>query len=484
MDRERKNFLDDCKHVIRIAEGILELVLFALIYYFFWTEFHKSRYMPSYNGSGKYVLLGIYAAIVFVILYLCEAFKYGHYKFTDVAVSQGIGLFIADFITYFQLCLVANRMVNPLPMALVFLCSALVAVICVYWFTRIYHAFYVPHDILLIYGSDQALDLKFKMDQRMDKYTITEIISVYKGWNEVQEAIRRHDAVLINDVVGGIRNDILKYCYLHSVRTYVVPKVSDLILEGAQDVNLFDTPLKLVKGRGLSLPQRFIKRTMDIVLCLIALIPAAPIMLLIALAIKLEDHGPVFYKQSRVTQNGKIFDILKFRSMIVDAEKGGYDLSMRANGKDPRITRVGNIIRALRVDELPQILNILKGDMSIVGPRPERVENVEAYAAEIPEWHMREKVKGGLTGYAQIFGRYNTSPLDKTKLDILYIENYSILMDIKLIFLTLRILFSKESTEGFDAIELQEEKRKMLIGTLEADENREETEEKKERLLV
>lgn len=484
MGRERKNFLDDCKHVIRIGEGLLEIACFALIYYLFWTEFYQNRYMPSFYGGGKYVLLGVYAAIVLVILYLCEAFKYGHYKFTDVAVSQGIGLCIADIITYFQLCLIANRMINPIPMLLVFLCSVVAGVFCVYWFTRIYHTFYVPHDILLIYGSDQALDLKFKMDERMDKYTITEVISVYKDQSELREAIGRHDAVLINDVVGGVRNDILKYCYINSVRTYVVPKVSDLILEGAQDVNLFDTPLKLVKGRGLSLPQRFVKRTMDIVLCLIALIPAAPIMLFIALAIKLEDHGPVFYKQRRVTRGGKVFDILKFRSMIVDAEKGGYDLSMRANGTDARITKVGRVIRGLRVDELPQILNILRGDMSIVGPRPERVENVEAYAQQIPEWHMREKVKGGLTGYAQVFGRYNTSPLDKTKLDILYIENYSILMDIKLIFLTVRILFSKESTEGFDAIEMQENKRRLLINKLEENETQCELDRNKENELV
>lgn len=484
MDRKRKNFLDDCKHIIRIAEGFLEIAVFTFIYYFFWKEFYKNNYLPSYSGSGKYVLLGVYAAIIFVILYLCEAFKYGHYKFTDVAVSQGIGLFIADIITYFQLCLIANRMINPFPMVLVFLCSVAVGIFNVYCFTRMYHAFYVPHDILLIYGSDRALDLKFKMDQRMDKYTITEVISVYRDRAEIVDAIGRHDAVLINDVVGGKRNDILKYCYINSVRTYVVPKVSDLILEGAEDINLFDTPLKLVKGRGLSLPQRFVKRTMDIVLCLIALIPAAPLMVFIALAIKIEDHGPIFYKQKRVTRDGKVFDILKFRSMIVDAEKGGYDLSMRANGRDPRITKAGAFIRALRVDELPQILNILRGDMSIVGPRPERVENVEAYAKEIPEWHMREKVKGGLTGYAQIFGRYNTSPLDKTKLDILYVENYSILLDIKLIFLTVRILFSKESTEGFDVIEMQSQRRKQLIEELEMAEEQWASEEDEEKQPV
>lgn len=480
----RKNFLDDCKHVIRVIEGLLEVCGFTLLYYFIWARYYRNTYMPAYHGDGKFVLMGVYAALILVVMYLCEGFKYGHYKLTDVAVSQSISLFIVNFITYFQLCLISNRMINCLPMVLIFGCEALLSFVCVYCFTRLYHTFYVPHDILLIYGSEEALDIKFKMDQREDKYAITEVISVLRDRGELEQAIQRHDAVLINDIAGVKRNDILKYCYEHGVRTYVVPKISDLILGGAEDVSLFDTPLKLVKGRGLSLPQRFVKRTMDIVLCLIALIPGAPLMLLIALAIKMEDHGPVFYKQKRVTKDGKTFDILKFRSMIVDAEKGGYDLSMRANGKDPRITRVGNVIRAVRVDELPQILNILKGDMSIVGPRPERVENVEKYAQEIPEWHLREKVKGGLTGYAQIFGRYNTSPLDKTKFDIMYIENYSLLLDIKLIFLTVRILFSKESTEGFEAVEEREKMRKGLIEELEAGEIQEHLEADKEKQAI
>ena len=182
---------------------------------------------------------------------------------------------------------------------------------------------------------------------------------------------------------------------------------------------------------------------LDILVSGLGLLILSPIMLIIAIAIKVEDGGPVFYKQKRVTKGARVFDILKFRSMIVDAEKGGYDLSMRANGRDPRITKVGNVIRAIRVDELPQLLNILKGDMTIVGPRPERVENVEAYSHEMPEWHFREEVKAGLTGYAQIYGKYNTSAYDKLRLDLMYIENYSLLLDIRLIFQTVRILLSK-----------------------------------------
>lgn len=318
----------------------------------------------------------------------------------------------------------------------------------------------------MIYGNEKAVDLKFKMDTREDKYHVTSVINIDMGELCIKEEILKHDAVIINDVPANIRNDILKFCYSRGIRTYVVPKISDIITRGGKEISLFDTPLLLVKGRGLTLGQRFMKRTLDIVLCLIAMIPGAPIMLVTAVLIKIEDGGPVFFKQKRVTRYGREFEILKFRSMIVDAEKGGYNLSMRANGKDPRITKVGRVIRACRVDEIPQLLNILKGDMSIVGPRPERVENVEVYTKDIPEFDFRHKVKGGLTGFAQIYGKYNTSAYDKLRLDLMYIENYSLFLDIKLMFMTLQILVRPESTEGF---EKREELEKMKKALLESD---------------
>jgi len=458
---------DDYKIIIRELEAAVQLAAMALIYYLIWRYFYRKTYMPSYNGRGKWVLIGVYTVILSAVFRLGECFKFGYLTLSELFISQVIAAFIANFLTYFQLCLIANKMITPMPMLCVYVCDIVMCTICSYSYTRIYHKIYVPHDMLLIYGSECALDLKFKMDVRHDRYTITEIISADAGQEQIQNAINRHDAVIINDINGYFRNDILKYCYEHGVRTYLVPKISDIILEGSKDITLFDTPLKLIKGRGLTLPQRFFKRMTDIVLCLIALIISGPIMLIVALAIKAEDQGPVFYKQSRVTRDGKTFEILKFRSMVVDAERGGYDLSMRANGNDPRITKTGTFIRATRIDELPQIFNILKGDMSIVGPRPERVENVEEYSKQMPEWHMREKVKGGLTGYAQIYGKYNTSPMDKTKMDIMYIENYSLFLDFKLILLTVRVLFSKESTEGFDAVNERKQKREELIKALE-----------------
>jgi len=185
---------------------------------------------------------------------------------------------------------------------------------------------------------------------------------------------------------------------------------------------------------------------MDLLVSIFGLLIASPFMIIIALAIKLYDRGPVFFKQNRVTKDGKIFNVLKFRSMIVDADK----IALRkATSNDDRITPIGKIIRPLRLDELPQLINILKGDMSLVGPRPERTENVFEYTQMLPEFDLRHRVKAGLTGYAQIYGKYNTSPQNKLNMDLIYIEKYSVLLDIKLLIMTIKILFMRESTEGF-----------------------------------
>lgn len=458
---QKKFVFDDIKHLLRITEAMLEVAAFSVLIFLFFRHGYHEGLFPTYHGRGEFLLLGVYAAQIIVVFYLCDAFKYGYLKMIDVMISQWIAAFIVDFITYFQLCLISNRMISPWPIVLLFLTDAIVAFICSYVFTRIYHRFYVPRNMLLIYGTKDALDLKFKMDNRSDKYRITELISASEPFETISKAICQHDAVIINDIPSNLRNDILKYCYSNAIRTYAAPKISDIILSGSKQISLFDTPLRLIKGRGLTLPQRFAKRTFDILLCLIAMLLGIPIIIIIAIAIKLEDHGPVFYKQKRVTRNGKVFEILKFRSMIVDAEKG--DQVIPATGRDPRITKVGRVIRATHMDEFPQLLNILKGDMSIVGPRPERVEHVEMYSKEMPEWHFREKVKSGLTGYAQIFGRYNTSAYDKLRLDLMYIENYSLRLDIKLIFMTVRILFSPESTEGFEKqTEIKEKSKKLF----------------------
>ena len=291
-----------------------------------------------------------------------------------------------------------------------------------------------------------------KIHTRNDRFIIGETIHISMGIALIKQKIDGYEGVVICDIPSHVRNVILKYCYEKAIRTYSIPKISDVI-RSSESLHLFDTPLLLSRNNGLSFDQQIIKRGVDIILSLTALIFLSPIFIITAIAIKLYDGGPVLYLQERCTQNGKVFRICKFRSMIVDAEKDGY--SIPATDQDPRITFIGRIIRATRIDELPQIFNILKGDMSIVGPRPERVEHVELYTKKIPEFAYRMKVKGGLTGYAQVYGKYNTTAYDKLKLDLMYIQNYSLLLDIEIIFKTIKILFMKESTAGFNEEDIQ-----------------------------
>ena len=469
---DTKSKLQGTKSTIRSIEGFLEVALLTVLYYFFWRRFYDPELFPSYYGGGKYVLGAVYALLTLVAYFNFDGFGFGYLKLSDIVVSQGIAVLIVNFITYLQLSLIANQLVTPVPLLGLTVVQAVVVVLCCTLYTNIYHRLYVPKNMVMIFGREDAVILKLKMDTRSDKYNITKLIHESAGLEKICREIVQYDAVIISDVSADLRNAILKFCYKNELRAYVAPKLSDIIVRGATEINLFDTPLLLVRGRGLTPSQRFMKRTMDIVICLIAMIVAAPIMLIVAIAIKLEDGGPVFYKQKRASRDGKEFDILKFRSMIVDAEKEGK--SIPATDHDPRITKVGRFTRATRIDELPQILNILKGDMSIVGPRPERVEHVEKYSVDIPEFGYRMKVKGGLTGYAQIYGKYNTSPYDKLRLDLMYIENYSLMLDIKLILQTIRIILKKESTEGFDKVEelerMKQELLKSCAGPLEEEE--------------
>lgn len=457
--------LHGTKSAIRAIEGSIEVFVLTVMYYLFWRHGYDAGIFPAYFGLGKYVLSGVYALLVVMMFFNFDGFKFGYLKTTDEIVSQWIALFISNFITYWQLCLIANVVITPVPLLFLMVVDMVIATICSYCFSLIYHHLYVPKNMVMICGSDNAIILKFKMDIRDDKYRITKLISETEPLERILAQLPSYDGVILNDVSAELRNDILKYCYRNQIRTYVSPKISDIILGGATDITLFDTPLLLVRGRGLSVPQKICKRMMDVTLCLVAAILSAPIMLGIALAIKIEDGGPVFFAQKRATIDGREFRMLKFRSMIPNAEKDGE--SVPAVDNDPRITKVGRFIRTSRLDELPQIFNILKGDMSIVGPRPERLEHIAAYTREIPEFMFRQKVKGGLTGYAQIYGKYNTSPYDKLRLDLMYIEKYSLLLDLKLILMTVRVMLKKDSTEGFDRFEQMQKWKEDTLAEME-----------------
>ena len=464
MKRNSKKIKQNTKSLLHTFECLLEVVGLTLLYHYIWRHGYPNGLFPVFYFRGKYVLMGVYAILLAFFVMSADGFTFGQRKRTDLFLGQVTSLFLVNFITYFQLCLIANQMISPWPIVTLFVLDSVIAVILVFFFAGIHHIFYAPHKMVMIYGTDNAVSLKLKMDTRRDKYRIEKLLSTDLGFEELCRQIVSYDAVVINDIPPKLRNDLLKFCYEQRLRVYLVPKITDVIVRGARDVTLFDTPLVRIMSSGPSLTERVIKRAMDLVLSILALIVASPVFLGIAIAIKAEDGGPVFYKQKRLTLNDKEFDILKFRSMVVDAEK--ITGEVLAEEDDPRITKVGKFIRATRLDELPQIINIFLGDMSIVGPRPERKCFIEEFCKEMPEFAYRTRVKGGLTGYAQVYGKYNTVPYDKLRFDLMYIENYSLLLDIKLMILTLRILFIKESTEGIDVAQKNELRKEALLTRL------------------
>ena len=464
MKKLSRGAFEDMKGFVRVAETLLEILILTLAYYIVWMKGYDLAYFAY---KGKYVLMGVYAVLLYALFLNSECTMFGQLHRGDLIMGQIISICLVNGITYLQLCLIANGILPLAPMLALTGADIVIAIVLILLYTSLYHRLYAPHDMLLIYGHRRGVELKIKMDARKDKYNISGLISSDEGYNKIIQEIPKYDAVVINDVPAQLRNDLLKYCYRYRVRTYVSPKLTDIMLRGARNITLFDTPLLLVKGTGLTPAERVTKRAMDIFISAIVLLILSPLMLLIAAAIKLEDGGPIFFRQKRLTRHGREFDILKFRSMVVDAEK--YAGAVLATDNDPRITRVGRIIRPFRLDELPQLINILKGDMSIVGPRPERKVIADEYCKDIPEFAYRLKVRGGLTGYAQIYGKYNTSAYDKLRLDLMYIENYSLLLDIKLMILTILILFSKESTEGVDKAKENKKLADELLKELDQD---------------
>lgn len=452
------------KRIVRFFSSAVLLCAQMVLYWYIWKQYYNIRMEVPYNRTGHWLMVAVYGILLIIFSRLFGGLQIGYMKIGNMIYSQVLATFCANVMIYLQITLLTKHFQNMGPMAAMMTAEFFMITAWSFLFNHIYRHLYPPRRVLLIYGEHPVVSLMGKLHTRTDRFIIGELVHISAGLEQLERKIDEYEGVVICDVPSQLRNRILKYCYGKSIRTYATPKISDIIIRSAESLHMFDTPLMLCRNSGLTFEQRLMKRSMDIILSLVALIVLFPVFVITAAAIKLYDHGPVFFYQDRCTMDGRVFRICKFRSMIVDAERDGH--SIPATDNDPRITPVGNIIRKTRIDELPQIFNILSGDMSIVGPRPERVEHVELYSREIPEFAYRMKVKGGLTGYAQVYGKYNTTAYDKLKLDLMYIQNYSLLMDIEIIFKTVKILFVKESTEGFnDEISATIEKKTTIKGT-------------------
>ena len=446
----RKN--ESIKRLIILCLSFLGILLSTGIYAYTWIEKYHQRYVFNVKLYfwGHILMVFIYFVLLFFFNTTYGGMKIGFLKPMDVFFSQGFSLLCVNVITYMQISLMEVKLVWTAGIIWMTVAQIAVAGIWTLFCNFVYRKAFPPRDLLLIHGERSIEDILRKFASRPDKYKIAKCMDIAEGVEAVQKEILESGmAVVLWDIPTTDRNSLFKFCYSRSIRVYMMPKITDVLIKGSDQLHLFDTPILLSREISLKIEQRIAKRTIDILCSLILLVISAPIQLITAVIIKAYDGGPVLYKQVRCTTNGREFEILKFRSMRVDAEKDG--VARLASKNDSRITPVGKFIRTVRIDELPQLFNILRGDMSFIGPRPERPQIIAQYMEEMPEFALRMKVKAGLAGYAQVYGKYNTTPYDKLKLDLFYIENYTLWLDIKLMLLTLKILFKPESTEGVDS---------------------------------
>ena len=450
----KKKKLEQYKKMLRFLASMFIVACVTYVFIYMWKDNYNAGIVFPFYYKGYWLVATFYMFFFVMFLYIYGGMSYGYLKNTNIIFSQLLSLLCTNIAIYLETVLLSVKLVSILPIIKMTMIQAVFIVVCSFGWNRVFRILFPPYKITVLYQEYDPQDILRKVSTRKDKYRIARTVNVDMEWEELLSVIDNSEAIMVYDVHSELRNKITKYCYEKGIRLYVTPKISDILLRSSENIHVFDTPLLLLRNNGLNFEQRVIKRLLDIAVSIVVIVLMSPIMLIIAIAIKLYDGGPVFFKQKRCTLNGKVFEIHKFRSMIVDAEKDG--ISVPATEKDPRITPVGDIIRKTRLDELPQIFDILVGNMSLVGPRPERIEHVEKYTKDIPEFAYRLKVKGGLTGYAQIYGKYNTSAYDKLKLDLMYIQNYSILLDFKLILMTVKIIFMKESTEGFDEKQILE----------------------------
>lgn len=439
--------LESIKRITVLQLTGLGIAFLVAAYGFLWYKFYKDVVKLTFWGRGNWLVIVIYAVILLTFINTYGGTKIGYLKPFDVFLSQLLAIIVTNVITYAQLSLMCEWFAPWKPLLIMFGGQVVFSLGWIFLSDAVYKAVFPPRDLLLVHADRPTQDIEDKFATRKDRYIIAGKMHINEGYELIQKEIEeRYDGVILWDLSTVDRNALLKWCYSKSIRVYMMPKIPDVIVMGADKMHLFDTPILLTREYALKWEQRVVKRAIDIFCSLVLIVVTSPIMLLSALIIKISDGGPVFYKQTRCTIGNREFKIIKFRSMRVDAEKDG--VARLASKGDDRITPFGRFIRKVRIDELPQLFNILKGDMSFIGPRPERPEIIARYVADMPEFAYRTKVKAGLAGYAQVYGKYNTTPYDKLKLDLTYIEGYSVWLDIKLMLLTIKVLFLPDSTEG------------------------------------
>ena len=432
-----------CFSVVLLA---LNTALFGLAWFGY---YRKQMYIYTFFAKGDVAVIGLFADIYYIFARLYGGFDVIFRPAGELMYSHVVSLALSCGMMYIVTALLARSLPNIFPMAGLLLTAGAVSGVWAMCTKHLTVRLLSPRPTVLIYDNKEALDDGEAILRSLPNgFRLLQCVCAEVGTEEIFKLVEGHHAraVMLCGIPSSVRNDLVKYCIDHGIEAYVRPNIGDFLIKGARSLQLDNLPVLLCQRSSPAIWYLAVKRVMDIVLSLLALVVFSPFMLVTAIAIKCYDGGPILYKQRRLTKDRKEFYVYKFRSMRVDAEKDG--VARLAQTNDDRITPVGKIIRMLRIDEMPQLFCILSGEMSIVGPRPERPEIAREYEQEMPEFALRLQAKAGLTGLAQVYGKYNTTPYNKLQMDLQYIGSMGIVTDVKLMFATVKILFMPESTEG------------------------------------
>ena len=430
---------------IRIVR-LINVILMTVPFVFAWYWFYADKLWVTFYGRGHWLVILLFVFLYIIIGRVYDIFLMSYNSIGEMIYSQSLTCLEVDVIMFIVAWLLIRHCPFILPFISVLAIQILFASVWSVFSQKWYFRTFPANKTIVIWDMRKGVRALIDEYNLKSKYHVVADASADDCIKDLN-ILDGSDAVFLVGVHSHDRNIIVKYCLKHNIRVFLIPRVGDLIIAGAKRNHMFHMLMLRVERYNPSFEYRFLKRAMDIVLSCVALIITSPLMLFTAIMIKSEDNGPVLYKQVRLTKDGRKFNILKFRSMKADAEKDGI-ARLSSGDDDDRITKVGRVIRKCRVDELPQLINIIKGDLTIVGPRAERPEIAELYYEDLPEFELRLQAKAGLTGYAQVYGKYNTTPYDKLLMDLMYIANANFFEDLRIVFATVKILFMPESTEG------------------------------------
>ncbi len=434
-----------------VFQAVLYLLIFAS---FFLLQAVTNPQIIGYSRTAA-ITMATFAVILILLTHVYGGYRLGTRKARPVFFAILISVVLTDIVTYVQLQIMnVNPANNPRLILFgedfVLLCATiLIQTSVIYLFVRLgdflYFKINPPERCCIIAASQEQADhIAEKIGSFSKKYQLCDVLHYH--CDDIYDTIMEYDVVFLSGIPDTEEAAIETFCYKQGKTMYLAAELEDVIISSSAQVVIDDTPFLYTDRADPSLVQRFLKRLMDIVFSILGIVLLSPAMIAAAVIIKCSDGGPVFFKQKRATLNGNVFTIIKFRTM--SAQEQPYP-HQSATTNDERVTKVGRLLRRLRIDEFPQLFNVFLGDMSIVGPRPEMLENVDRYTRDVPEFEYRQKMKAGITGLAQIDGKYNTSPKDKVMLDLMYIHRFSLALDIKLMLRTVTVFFRPDSAEGF-----------------------------------